>query len=175
MKAQNFHFAVTRAYRSDNVFDSTSIQNLIGAKSVGFYADVYIFPCVPCGNPQGQINNMLDRLGNTPFGMVWLDIEVFQWSSNHQSNINFIEGMINAVVARIGEKRLGIYTNYYMWQSITGLATFASYLPLWYAHYDDSPNYNDFRAFGGWTKPSIKQYKGTTDVCGTGVDLNFYP
>ena len=40
---------------------------------------------------------------------------------------------------------------------------------------DNNPSFSDFRGFGGWTHPSIKQYKGTTTLCGVGVDLSWYP
>ena len=43
-----------------------------------------------------------------------------------------------------------------------------------YAHYDNDPSFSDFKPFGGWSKPSIKQYAGDKTVCGAGVDLNFY-
>jgi hypothetical protein len=47
-------------------------------------------------------------------------------------------------------------------------------LPIWYAHYDNLPNFSDWKPFGGWQKPNIKQYKGTVTLCGVnGVDLNF--
>ncbi len=45
---------------------------------------------------------------------------------------------------------------------------------LWYAHYDNNPSFSDFRSFGGWNKPAIKQYAGDKSVCGAGVDLNYY-
>jgi len=44
-----------------------------------------------------------------------------------------------------------------------------------YAHYDESKSFGDFSPFGGWSKPSIKQYAGDATVCGAGVDLNWYP
>ena len=47
--------------------------------------------------------------------------------------------------------------------------------PLWYAHYDKKESYGDFVAFGGWTKPGMKQYVGDTTVCGADVDYNYYP
>lgn len=63
-----------------------------------------------------------------------------------------------------------------MWQSIfgsfTACHTVASH-PLWYAHYDDKQTFSDFAAFGGWTKPHMKQYKGDTTLCGAGVDKNY--
>ncbi len=46
---------------------------------------------------------------------------------------------------------------------------------LWYAHYDNNPSFGDFVAFGGWTKPNIKQFQGDTTLCGAGVDRNYYP
>jgi len=49
-----------------------------------------------------------------------------------------------------------------------------SNLPLWYAHYDGSPSFSDFVPFGGWGRPVMKQYQGTTGVCGTSIDLDFY-
>ncbi len=48
-------------------------------------------------------------------------------------------------------------------------------LPLWYPHYDNAPNFNDFAPFGGWTRPSIKQYRGNINVCGITIDANRYP
>ncbi len=49
-----------------------------------------------------------------------------------------------------------------------------SNVPLWYAHYDGSASFSDYRKIGGWSSPSIKQFKGDTSQCGVGVDLNFY-
>jgi hypothetical protein len=37
------------------------------------------------------------------------------------------------------------------------------------------PDFSDFKSFGGWVKPSIKQYKGTTAVCNASIDLNYKP
>ena len=46
-------------------------------------------------------------------------------------------------------------------------------LPLWYARYDGNPSFEGFTPFGGWTKPYIKQYKGTTPFCNASIDLNY--
>eukprot|EP01133_Synstelium_polycarpum_P002443 gene2443-2778_t len=34
--------------------------------------------------------------------------------------------------------------------------------PLWYAHYDHVATFDDFKPFGGWKVPYMKQYIGTT-------------
>lgn len=72
---------------------------------------------------------------------------------------------------------MGIYASNHMWNVIMGgqnrCAKFMD-LPIWYAHYDNLPNFSDWKPFGGWQKPNIKQYKGTVTLCGVnGVDLNF--
>lgn len=80
-----------------------------------------------------------------------------------------------AAAAKAG-KRVGIYASTYMWNQIMGATDrcnkFMS-LPLWYAHYDGVPSFTDYKPFGGWTKPTVKQYKGTTALCGASIDLNF--
>lgn len=53
------------------------------------------------------------------------------------------------------------------------------HLPLWYAHYDNQTNFDNFRAFGGWkipeNSPKFKQFLGTTSECGTSIDRNWGP
>jgi hypothetical protein len=52
-------------------------------------------------------------------------------------------------------------------------------LPLWYPHYNNRTNYDGFRDFGGWSissnPPIMKQYLGTTSICGTSIDKNWAP
>eukprot|EP01012_Entosiphon_sulcatum_P004616 TRINITY_DN1186_c0_g1_i1.p1 TRINITY_DN1186_c0_g1~~TRINITY_DN1186_c0_g1_i1.p1 ORF type:complete len:211 (-),score=26.78 TRINITY_DN1186_c0_g1_i1:38-670(-) len=177
LRGQGKSFAVVRAYQSNGVVDPNGAQTIKNAHAAGFpYVDAYIFPCVPCGNPAGQVATMVNHLRSSGaiFGMVWYDIERQSWSSNLASNQQFITAMINQ--GRAMNVSAGVYTNYYNWEAIAGLGwTGASHLPLWYAHYDNNPSFSDFQAFGGWTKPNIKQYQGTTSECGVGVDLNWYP
>jgi len=85
---------------------------------------------------------------------------------------NFLQQMIDQ--AKSMGIVVGIYSSKSQWDPIMcGIAKFNGY-PLWYAHYDNNPSYSDWVSFGGWAKPSIKQYAGTTSMCGAGVDLNFY-
>lgn len=46
---------------------------------------------------------------------------------------------------------------------------------LWYAHYDGSASFSDFSAFGGWAKPTMKQFAGDLTVCGVDLDKNYHP
>lgn len=36
-------------------------------------------------------------------------------------------------------------------------------------------SFSDFRPFGGWSRPSIKQYRGDITACGVGIDADWYP
>lgn len=49
-------------------------------------------------------------------------------------------------------------------------------LPVWYAHFDNSPNFKDWGSvkFGGWTYPSMKQYVGDITFCQADADLNYF-
>ena len=120
-------------------------------------------------------------MGSSSYGTIWIDVETnpssgCSWASyTGASNCKFLGDIVNAIKSH--GKTPGIYSSYYQWEGIMGSAgactNYAS-LPLWYAHYDNSPSFSDFRSFGGWTKPNIKQYMGDTTLCGAGVDISFY-
>lgn len=106
--------------------------------------------------------------------MIWLDIEgAGYWHADKNRNREFFNGLIRGI--KSAGVKVGVYSSTYQWGSIMGNDfTAGSPYPLWYAHYDNTPNFNDFRPFGGWTKPAIKQYAGDHTLCGVGVDKNFY-
>ena len=65
-----------------------------------------------------------------------------------------------------------------MWQGVMGSfagCPAAGSQKLWYSHYDNTQSFSDFTPFGGWQKPTMKQYQGDTTLCGVGVDKNYYP
>ena len=121
-------------------------------------------------------------MAGSNYGTIWLDIETntspgCSWSSfSHESNCEFVNELVEVVKSR--GKPVGIYASYYMWENIFGSPSNCpghGALPLWYPHYDKDPSFSDFKPFGGWTKPTIKQYENTHYVCGAGVDTNWYP
>jgi hypothetical protein len=67
-----------------------------------------------------------------------------------------------------------------MWREIHGDAdtcTIFKTLPLWYAHYDNTPSFDDWNSvskFGGWVWPTLKQFKGDSVICGTRMDVSYY-
>mmetsp|Transcript_4047 Transcript_4047/g.7797 ORF Transcript_4047/g.7797 Transcript_4047/m.7797 type:complete len:256 (-) Transcript_4047:212-979(-) len=172
-------FAIPRVYQSFGRVDEGGVGSIKAAHSAGVpNVDGYIFPCVGCGNPGGQVADTVAAISGagTHVGMLWYDIENYKWSSSKTSNQAFIKTLVDKGLS-LGVKA-GVYTNYYNWQSIVGLDydyPSSKGLPVWYAHYDKSPSFSDFKAFGGWSKPAIKQYIGDATSCSVGVDYNFYP
>lgn len=172
-------FAIPRVHTSGGSVDNTGIGSIIAANQAGVaHVDGYIFPCVSCGNPSGQVTTTASALrkAGAKFGMLWLDVEPYRWSSTLSTNQQFIEGLISGC-ASAGVK-CGVYTNWNSWGQIVGNSwTYAhgKGLPVWYPHYDKHPSFTDFQPFGGWTSPAIKQYIGDASSCSVGVDYNWYP
>lgn len=177
LKSQGFNFAIPRGYMSVGRVDPNLAANVRNARAGGIsYVDTYFFPCPKCGNAANQWAQLVNYVGANKLnvGMVWLDIEGAQyWLGNAIANRNFYESLLAAAV-RSGWK-LGIYSSLYTWNEIFGTGyTKGGNYPLWYAHYDNWASFGDFRPFGGFSRPTIKQYIGDTVRCGGGVDINFY-
>ena len=179
LKNSGISFAIVRAFTSGGSVDPSAVATIKAAHAAGIpYVDAYLFPCVSCGNPAGQVTAAISnlRINAVAFGMLWLDIENYHWSSNLAANQAFISSMISA--GQAAGVKLGIYTSYYNWQSIVGLSWnggSSHLIPLWYAHYDNVKAFSDFLPYGGWSTPSVKQYAGNVNICSVGVDMNWYP
>ncbi|CDW81675.1 glycosyl hydrolases family 25 protein [Stylonychia lemnae] len=181
LKSAGYNFAIPRAWCSYGGFDKNALQNIHNAKAAGItYVDVYMFPCRGKSASE-QVSELVSSLGSAPYGQIWVDVETnpssgCSWSSySGSSNCQYISDLVSAIQSH--GKAPGIYSSYYQWEGVVGSAqscTGLGHIPLWYAHYDDSQSFGDFKKFGGWSKPNIKQFKGDTTACGYGVDLNFY-
>lgn len=169
-------FAIARVYQSTGSVDPHGRASIIAAKSAGIaHVDGYMFPAMGT-SAAAQVKAAAASVAGSGYGMLWYDIERLNWPANQAANQAFIKELVDT--GRALGVSAGIYTNYYNWQEIVGLGW--SYpaqqgLQLWYAHYDKNPSFADFQAFGGWSKPAIKQYIGDASSCGVGVDYNWYP
>eukprot|EP00933_Yihiella_yeosuensis_P045094 TRINITY_DN4040_c0_g1_i1.p2 TRINITY_DN4040_c0_g1~~TRINITY_DN4040_c0_g1_i1.p2 ORF type:complete len:253 (-),score=20.39 TRINITY_DN4040_c0_g1_i1:87-845(-) len=176
IRGKGYKFAIPRGYRSSGSLDPNVINNVKNAWSAGFSnVDTYIFPCPSCGNGSGQVQALASYLRKygAKTGMMWLDIEGTQYWGSQANNRKFFESMVAG--ARAAGVKIGIYSSASQWNAIMGSSyTYGKGYPLWYAHYDRSASFSDFRSFGGWTRPAIKQYVGDTTACSAGVDLNVY-
>jgi GH25 family lysozyme M1 (1,4-beta-N-acetylmuramidase) len=166
-------FVIPRAFCSTGKLDINIKQNLENAWAGGMsHVDIYMFPCFPCNNPTEQAKTLISELKGYNYGMVWVDIERRQWSSNFEKNRKFILELVRELAKKA---YVGIYTNYNNWAHIVGVDwEILKHYPLWYAHYDKDPSFSDFEPFGGWKEPSMKQYQGTTKMCNGNVDFNLF-
>jgi GH25 family lysozyme M1 (1,4-beta-N-acetylmuramidase) len=164
MKNTGVTFVIVRGYCSFGGLDSHAVAGLTAAKSVGLITDIYMFPC-RSKSGTAQVNEMMAGIPNNLFGMVWIDVETnpstgCSWSGHDSaSNCAFLQEIVNAI--KVKGKNVGIYATLYMWETIFGSRTACPGVAtqqLWYAHYDNNPSFSDFSSFGGWSKPTIKQY-----------------
>ena len=178
--SSGYKFAIPRCFRSLGSTDPNCKSNIANAHSAGMSrVDAYFFPCYSCGNVAGQVSTFWDYTVDNKlnFKRLWFDIEG-TWSSSSSTNQNFLMQMVNQ--ARSIGIVYGIYSSQHYWTSFFGSSykfQYASSIPIWYAHYDNSASFSDFTSggysFGGWSTPNTKQYKGDTTLCSASVDFNY--
>ena len=184
-------FGIARAWHSDTEgFDRSSVASLASWHAAGISADAYIFPCSFGESAASQVAQVMANLSaaGASAGRLWFDIESnptprCAWSANKTRNCDYMRELVAAAASAGG--KWGVYSTIHMWTTLMTEASnpngcaVASSLPLWYAHYETPPNptFSDFAPFGGWTKPSAKQYYDGLHgpMCGVGVDNNFAP
>lgn len=177
LRNNGFVSAIPRGYQSLGRVDPNMAANVANARAAGFsYVDVYAFPCPTCGNAAGQFNELWNAFiaKKVNIGMVWFDIEGTEYWGNGQAASQLFAKQWLDAAARNGAK-IGIYSSKYQWNSIFGTNfSIGSNYPMWYAHYDGDATCRSFSPFGGWNKPTMKQYIGDTVMCGGGIDISSY-
>ena len=169
---------IIRGWQSLGRFDPNAVQNLKNAHSAGYpssMTDVYFYPCLSCGDAAGQVASFWNSVvaNKMDFKRLWFDIEG-TWYSSQASNRAFFEELTGK--AQAYGIVYGIYASSYYWGEIVGSGytfKYASTSPLWYPHYDNKATFSDFKPFGGWSAPYIKQYAGDKTLCSTDVDYDY--
>ena len=180
-KDHGWGYVIVRSYRSFGATDPNVKKSLEAAKAAGIPTrDVYHFPCRG-KDAKAQVKEDVDYVGKDNFDTLWFDIETNPssgcgWSGDHSSNCAFLKDMIDEGKS-LGVK-VGVYASTYMWSSIMGDACHAGAdagVPLWYAHYDYTKSFSDFTPFGGWHKPTMKQYNDGVGMCSISADADWMP
>jgi len=180
LKSQHgVRFAVARAYTESGLFDDACVESVKNARAAGLSpVDVYFFPAFYHKAANASVDQFHSSM--TSHGVhanrVWLDIEGPQyWGPDHQRNNDYILDLYYRLKSQ--GYIVGVYTSDSQWVPITGDSKILSFLPVWYAAYEtpQEPNFNDWRPFGGWSRPSIKQFRGTHSECGASIDANWHP
>ncbi|KAI8337269.1 glycoside hydrolase superfamily [Chlamydoabsidia padenii] len=189
LKNQGYSRAILRAYMEawgnnpGGKVDPNLIQNYKNAKAAGIpVVDLYMFPCTgrsTCKSPATQVSEFITVMNANKMliGTIWLDVEVDSQANNWPSPTSNKQTLTAFKNAWNGSGlNWGVYSSLSQWSSITGGSSWVldASKPLWYAHYDNTANFNDFRAFGGWSSPKMKQYAGDVSVCSAGVDVNYF-
>ncbi|CAL5979779.1 Glycosyl_hydrolase family 25 protein [Hexamita inflata] len=161
-----------------STFNNNAISDYLKAKVAGIQqVDFYIYPTTS-KDARSQVSDTIHRLVDEGVmdGMVWLDVEspdLFfdYWYTNQWFIATILDEMSNI----LGANRVGVYSSKKTWISIVGEEwDDASAHQLWYPRYDNQLNFDDFKNFGGWNVPSMKQYQGDQSECGTALNRNFY-
>nr|CAD2125006.1 unnamed protein product [Meloidogyne enterolobii] len=165
-------------YYDTGKVDTNAELNIINARTAGIEnVDIYFSPCIKpssaseliCGDARESIIFVLDHLNknNAKFGRVWLYIygltgcnQYEGWNKNNKTkNIEYIDKET---------KLLDFFTNKYNWHEITGNTRKYNNTPLLYYNVDQKDNFEDYNEygypFGGWEKPTIKEYNFTS-IC----------
>ncbi|CAI5442497.1 unnamed protein product [Caenorhabditis angaria] len=173
-------FVIPRVYTNLGYVDQVGINNIINAHAGGIrYIDAYLFPCVISGCPstETQVGSVIDKISQagTTFGTLWLDTERLNWPNDKVRNQQLIEQLVAAAKKR--NRSVGIFTNYYNWESIVGLDYEGQWnLALWWNQYDSTRDFSNYKPFGGWIQPSIHQFNFTRNgPCGLTTDINYSP
>jgi hypothetical protein len=180
-------FAMVRAWHSYGAFDTDAPASIAALRGAGFKdIDVYMFPC-PTKDVGQQVKDMISNLiqQSVNFGGVWLDIEENPstncgWSSNKATNCATMSRLASAINST--GLFWGTYASEYEWSTLMGtdcVVPLAAQHELWYPHYERPPNpsFSDFKPFGGWRTPTIKQYDDTDGgkCAGSQVDVSWRP
>ena len=134
-------------------------------------------------SPSEQVKEMVMAFEGTSYNRIWLDVEEpnrkqgqYWYPPDAQGSLAENQKFFEALIAacRSAGKDVGVYSDIQSWGMIMGESyTAGSSLPLWYARYDNKPSFDDFKPFGGWNYPAMKQFWGDTTVSGVEVDKNW--
>ena len=121
--------------------DPNAAATIANAKAAGIkYVDGYIFPCYSCGDGAGQISDTINNLeangiataanategtNSLAIGMLWLDIERYEWSTNYSANAAFVTAMVDECHSL--SLSCGIYGGKNSWIAIFGSASAYTY------------------------------------------------
>jgi hypothetical protein len=137
----------------------------------GMTVDTYVYLYWRYGVGE-QVRAALEAVAGYPVGRLWLDCEDATGSRTPEDMV----ALVGQAVDACGQFACGIYTGRWWWAPATGNSSAFSHLPLWHAEYTSGPqvlpDFDTFRAYGGWDRPFMWQFQGTTYLCGVGVDLN---
>eukprot|EP01132_Coremiostelium_polycephalum_P003132 gene3132-3914_t len=182
-KNSNYTKAIIRCYKEHGLIDTNCTDSITKARKANFTdVDVYFFPCPKCKDSgMVQFGKMVNHImnSNLTFGMAWIDVEIVDrnpdyWYKNTTLNGFYLASVFAGCV--LNGITCGIYSNSRFWKTlINNSYPSMAGAQLWYTNPDSNPNFDNFKPFGGWDYPVMKQYQFNTPICGMNTDLDFFP
>uniref|UniRef100_A0A1I7RWV7 Lysozyme n=2 Tax=Bursaphelenchus xylophilus TaxID=6326 RepID=A0A1I7RWV7_BURXY len=163
--------------------DTVGVENVIKATNAKLSYEVFIAPN-PSLKPDSQFSSAYNyaRGRNLTPSRVWLQVtSPISWDRNQANNIRFIVDFIRA--AQRSNIKVGLYTNWYDYEQITGNSRAISNTDIWYWHVnapgpygEQSPEHSDYRPFGPFTGAAkAKQYAIGATNCGVVLNKDSFP
>ena len=154
--------------------DPNAKENLVIATDID--CTVYLSPCFTCGNARKQIQDTCTAIDGTGFVYrPYIAVEDPQdWSTDTAANRAFLEEITDEVLnQRNCFDNLRFRSTKFEWEKILG-ADYSKYSSkyLWYVSSDKKQDFSDFKTFGGWRTPLVKQYDQSKRVCDNNVNLD---
>ncbi|KAK6757967.1 hypothetical protein RB195_015657 [Necator americanus] len=184
LKNSGYSAVFVRGYdpASAGKFDTNAVNNIRNAKKAGLECEVFMTP-QPRSVKKGsqQFTEMYEgfKQADIKLKTVWVQVtSPINWNRDTKANIDFLRDILS--MAKYYAVAIGFYTNVYDWTQITNGAA-AEGTMLWYwnvmggGRNGETPaNFNDFRPFAKFTKPTVKQFAQVEDVCGITVNRDVY-
>ncbi|KAG9391077.1 Glycoside hydrolase, family 25 [Carpediemonas membranifera] len=172
-------FAVLQAQRSTGAYNQYVGQTYRNVKAAGIkYVDMYFFPSKH-HDPVQQVHDTVAKLKAdgvySSSIQMWIDVEnTALYFSTCAENVAFLHKIIDTLHAS-WPGRVGMYTSESQWNPIACNSKEFADMQLWWPRYDgvESLSHN-WASFGGWSRPAVKQYRGSVPMCGTTIDEDFY-
>ncbi|CAD5225588.1 unnamed protein product [Bursaphelenchus okinawaensis] len=166
-----------------NAGDRVGVSNVLAAYNGRLAFEVFVTP-YPSGSGSGQFESAyaFAKTNNLQLNRVWLQVtSPSQWSNTFSSNVRYINDFVRAAYAR--NVNVGLYTNWYDYEEITGNSRSISNTDIWYWHVlgagssaETSRDFVDFRSFGPFVGyPKVKQYGIAENTCSAVVNQNVFP
>lgn len=142
-------------------------EQLAMAISCGMTVDAYVY-LYWTTDLAAQVSEAFRRVKGFPIGRMWLDIEQDPGTLGSKTVIADIQQAVTACQSQ-GLVQCGIYTGSGFWKTFASNTTSLGNVPLWYAQYNKRTSLSDWPTehFGGWAKPTAKQW-ATKPLCGIG-------
>ncbi|KAG9391127.1 Glycoside hydrolase, family 25 [Carpediemonas membranifera] len=179
LKHNGYEFGIIQAQCSNGVYNSHVAQAFRNAKAAGIkYVDLYFFPS-KSHDAASQVRNTVNHLKadglHSSSTQMWIDIEnTGLFFPSCSENVRFIREIVDNL-RKEWPGKIGIYTSESQWSPITCNSKDFADMQLWWPRYDGVGTLtHNWRSFGGWSRPAIKQYHNTMSICGTQIDEDCY-